>query len=287
MGSRVMFHTMNTKPGHSGAPIFQDGRVVAIHLGALPEKERNYCVSMRGMDGFLKQQPISIQESDAPERAIDRRVAEEEFELASRLVRAEMFSNPSSRSFYDDIDDALNRSAYGDGAFDDLLDREEELNQRAEKGDEAAIASIRVIARVRGTHRPNEFSFGKRKLEISDDLKERVLRLSTGRNTTPLSNPPISKQKTPEASVSSSVEPLKASGPNQNHDFDLLSKRLDSLSKMMESILLREGSARASDNSTTPPVVEGPSSKASATKRGVSPPKAKETSRASQKQSKV
>lgn len=37
-----LLHTLDTEPGSSGAPVLQNGRVVAIHEGALIESEQNY-----------------------------------------------------------------------------------------------------------------------------------------------------------------------------------------------------------------------------------------------------
>jgi hypothetical protein len=41
----VFLHELDTEPGSSGAPIFQDGRVVAVHLGSAFDGTKNYAVS--------------------------------------------------------------------------------------------------------------------------------------------------------------------------------------------------------------------------------------------------
>ena len=271
---------MSTRPGHSGAPIFQDGRIVAIHLGAKPEEEVNYCVSLRGLPSFLLQPQITVQESDAPDRSIDRHEREEDIQEALAISIARASVGRRDRELWDDVWSSVNTFVYDpdENSLEFLRDHVDRLRDDVYNGDEDASRIIRVFERLNGTSSRGRGSGG---------LKERVLGSSTGHSTTSLSNRHSLIRTTPWALGSSFVDKQLELDQKQKSEIALLSKQLDDLRMMISSLHENEKLPKVSDNSLNPLGDQKPSLEASATKPAASSRRVKGTSAKSSESSKV
>jgi len=271
--ARVMHHTMSTVPGHSGAPIWQDGRVVAVHLGAKPSGDINYCVSTRDLDWALGLSPL-VPESDAPNRSLDRLELEEEYRAAVELARSRSNPSKSHSDLFDGVWESLRDEPYDEDPAErraTLREQMRELRDLAFNGDPDAHRLVEFYDKFTGSNRD---WLSQPKIRESD-LKAEALPGSV-KTTTPLNpNRASWKQQTPRVLASDSSGPQSQFGQSQSEELTLSLREVARLRQILASLTEAEKSAPALVNSPLPPVEPRPSSPPSDSKLGGSSARAK------------
>lgn len=187
-GSNLIFvHNGWSKPGTSGAPIWQGDRVVAIHTGSNAQATENYATSMTYVDQYLN--PLAdVKESFYADGNHSRDLASEK--LVERLLKEE-FSHRNARNMelatvLDDLSSEIQERRYNGSLY--ARDQVEDLLQRS-KLDDLTQDEIKTYlygqSGTRGMSKKNLKKFGVLESDIKGDSRLSSAATSSSKAATP------------------------------------------------------------------------------------------------------
>lgn len=197
----LLHHTCFTTPGFSGAAVYQDKNVVAMHLRYDKVADRNVCVSLRELKRLMEKSVDETYSEATLQADVDRDIEQQwaYVEDAERELAKNPGAYPGARAWLADYKDELRKSQYATDM--EAFDAMNELFSKIQEGDPIitdrmrenhGVISVKGSARVskkrtRNIFGPAHSTNQSAKNESADPVETTVNADIKGSSTTSLS----------------------------------------------------------------------------------------------------
>lgn len=144
--SGILRHTCWTKPGTSGAPVWQNGRIVAVHTGTNPDKTTNLATSTRYVSAYLG---LGEKETYWADDSYDRDDNRDHLiEQVEELERKYRFGDSKDLGLAEEADALW--TDIRDSRYQEIITSKEEMVERLERLNAGTALQHEIMERLYG-----------------------------------------------------------------------------------------------------------------------------------------